>query len=82
MIERDPNIVQSSLARTVKRDGVTVEVPSSASSAKPNGRLRWSIARVRPLFGTTSLQATKMPTPNSSEQSRRKGCRRSSTQET
>ncbi len=26
MIERDPNIVQSDLSRTVKRDGVTVEV--------------------------------------------------------
>ncbi len=26
MIERDPNIVQSGLSRTVKRDGVTVEV--------------------------------------------------------
>jgi hypothetical protein len=26
MIERDPNIVQSALSRTVKNDGVTVEV--------------------------------------------------------
>jgi hypothetical protein len=26
MIERDPNIVQSGLSRTVKKDGVTVEV--------------------------------------------------------
>jgi hypothetical protein len=26
MIERDPNIVHSGLSRTVKRDGVTVEV--------------------------------------------------------
>jgi uncharacterized protein len=26
MIERDPNIVQSRLSRTVKKDGVTVEV--------------------------------------------------------
>ena len=26
MIERDPNIVRSGLSRTVKKDGVTVEV--------------------------------------------------------
>ena len=26
MIERDPNIIRSGLSRTVKRDGITVEV--------------------------------------------------------
>ncbi len=39
MIERDPNIVQSCLSRTVNRDGVTVEV----SIVRLEHEIEWSL---------------------------------------
>ena len=37
MQQRDPNIVTSSLSRTVTRDGVTVQVRSIGWSTRPSG---------------------------------------------
>ncbi|MFZ0601454.1 MAG: hypothetical protein WAN05_08860 [Roseiarcus sp.] len=49
MIERDPNIVQSGLSRTVTRDGVTVEV----SIIRLEHETQWSLEVVNSAAAST-----------------------------
>ena len=82
MIERDPKIVKSGLSRTVKKDGVTVEVSIIRLEHETEWSLEVVIPPARPLCGTTYLRATTKPSRNLSGLSRRKGSERSSTKKT
>jgi hypothetical protein len=60
MIERDPNIVKSGLSRTVKKDGVMVEV----SIIRFEHETKWSpcLARNAPNVCSPGLEPAMSPT--------------------